>query len=705
MFKSLIQFFRNMKFPQFMLYTMAIATVLLFVITVDRMQHETYQISEFEVAPKTIRATKTVEDTYKTELERDRVAAEVPAIYQFSGEISRNHQAIIASFFNYFIEVKRESAKEETPPSLSEQAKLVREKLSALVEEDGAFKLPDRDITYILQMSEQNIEQMSRTMQGIIKRELDQPIRKEQVEQIRARVAGNIERDSILPNPLKNSLITMSRILITETEIMNEELTNDRRNKERALVEPVRILQGQVIVREGQLIDGEVYRQLQLIGLLADDGTSSLKPMLAIITFLLFVSGILYLHFNASTASDQMKKKALLIVYVLLIILTGSMRLLGLIDEQFDVQLAFLFPTALATMLVRLLLNERIAMTVTIITAAMAGIILQEGYAAILQMETMMYIMFGGLTSLYVLGKDGRRSNILKTSIAVACTNVVFIVFYLLMTQSSYTWKEIAFYLVAAIVSGLLSGAMTIGLLPFFESMFGILSDMKLVELSNPNHPLLKKILVETPGTYHHSVMVANLADAACESIGANGLLARVGSYYHDIGKTVRPNYFIENQHTGRNPHDELSPSESKEIIIAHAVDGGNILESHGMPKEIVDIARQHHGTSFLQFFYHKAKELDPSVTEDDFRYPGPKAQTKEIAVVSIADSTEAAVRSMKDPTPEKIANLVYNIIQGKLNDGQFDECDISVRELKIVERVICETLNGIFHNRIEYPT
>ena len=228
---------------------------------------------------------------------------------------------------------------------------------------------------------------------------------------------------------------------------------------------------------------------------------------------------------------------------------------------------------------------------------------------------------------------------------------------------------------------------------------------MKLVELSNPNHPLLKKILMETPGTYHHSVMVANLADAACESVGANGLLARVGSYYHDIGKTVRPNYFIENQHSGVNPHDSLTPEESKSIIIAHATDGARILREYKMPKEIVDIAEQHHGTSFLQFFYHKAKEQNPDVTEDEFRYPGPKPQTKEIAIIMIADSTEAAVRSMKEPTPEKIAKLVHSIIQGKLNDGQFDACSISVRELKKVEAVICETLNGMFHNRIEYPS
>ena len=246
---------------------------------------------------------------------------------------------------------------------------------------------------------------------------------------------------------------------------------------------------------------------------------------------------------------------------------------------------------------------------------------------------------------------------------------------------------------------------MTIGLLPFFESAFGLLSDMKLIELSNPNHPLLKKVLTETPGTYHHSVMVANLSEAACEAIGAHGLLARVGSYYHDIGKSVRPNYFIENQHPGQNPHDLLSPERSRDIIIAHVTDGVELLKKHQMPKPIIDIAAEHHGTSFLKYFYYEAKKTKEDVSEDDFRYPGPKPQTKEAAVVSIADSVEAAVRSMPEPTPEKIENLVHSITQDKLNDGQFNECDITVRELTIVEETLCATLNGIFHSRIEYPT
>ena len=276
----------------------------------------------------------------------------------------------------------------------------------------------------------------------------------------------------------------------------------------------------------------------------------------------------------------------------------------------------------------------------------------------VFQMEASLYILFGGVAGIFAMQRMQTNSQILRSSLIVSSVNIVFIIFYLLMTKASYEITDILFYIGAALASGILSGAMTIGILPFFESFFGILSSMRLIELSNPNHPLLKKILTETPGTYHHSLMVANLAEAACEVVGANGLLARVGCYYHDIGKTNRPGFFIENQVNGYNPHDTLSPEASRDIIIAHAVDGAKILRKHKLPKEIVDVAAQHHGTSLLKFFYFKEKEINDNVKEDEYRYPGPKPQTKEIAIISVADSVEAAVRSMKEPNADKITKI-----------------------------------------------
>lgn len=679
---------------------------MLFSLMFSNVQKETYDIKPFQIAPSTIRSLKTVEDTVKTEQDRDRAAIEVTPYYEYSEEVAKNRQAIAASLFDFLLELKKaqmvmENSSEEQPVKVNE-IPAIKEKIKALEEEEPALQLSDATIQKLVQLSESELKTVQKTIVALLEEQLSFPIHEQQVVNFQNTIEQKIRQSKGIPEAVLSEVITIGRALIVETEMVNEELTASKIQETREAVEPTRILQGQVIVREGQVVDSELYRQLELAGLLTDQ--SSLKPVIGLVLFVLFVATLFYLHFATWKEEETVKKKSLLITLTIYFMLVVLMKILSLIEKDFDVLVAFLFPTALAPMLIRLLTNERLAFMMTVLTAATAGIMLQEGYASIMQMEVSIYILFGGIVSLYLIGSSGRRSSILRTSVAVSISNLLFIAFYLLMTQSTYAMAELAFYVAAAITSGILSGALTIGLMPFFESVFGLLSDMRLIELSNPNHPLLKKVLTETPGTYHHSVMVANLADAACESIGANGLLARVGSYYHDIGKTVRPGYFIENQHYGQNPHDGLPPSKSGEIIISHTEDGARMLEKHKMPKEIIDIARQHHGTSLLKFFYVKAKELDEQVDEMKYRYPGPKPQTKEIAIISIADSAEAATRSMKEPTPQKISALVKAIIEDKLKDGQFNECDLSMKELKKVEHVICETLNGTFHNRIEYP-
>lgn len=671
------------------------------------VKQETYELKLFQIAPDAIRSVKTVEDTVKTEQERARAANEVTPFYQFSADVAKNRQAIATEIFDFLLAVKTEGAgKKLTPDSpqsdIQKAIDEMHENLASFQEEEPELYLNDEAITNLIMEDAETLQGVQKLLVRIVGEELEKPVRTTDLTIVRYDIERKIVLSQVAPSPIEQTVIMIGRSLIIETETINETLTATKIEEARASVEPIRILQGQVIVREGQVIDTEIYRQLELAGLLTDQ--ASLKPIAGLVLFILFITSIIFIHFTIWQENPTIKKKFLSIVLVVFLGLVVIMKLITLIEQDFDLLIAFLFPTALASLLVRLLTNERLALMTTIITAATAGVMLQDGYAAVIQMEIALYILFGGMMSLYLLGNIGRRSTILRTSLGVSVSNMLFIAFYLLMTQSSYSLQELMFYAIAAITSGILSGALTIGLMPFFETAFGLLSDMRLVELSNPNHPLFKKILIETPGTYHHSVMVANLADAACESIGANGLLARVGCYYHDIGKTVRPGYFIENQHPGQNPHDKISPKKSRDIILAHTEDGAKILEQHKMPPEIIDIAKQHHGTSLLKFFLVKAQELGEDIVEEEYRYKGPKPQTKEIAVISIADSVEAAVRSMSEPTSEKIAALVRSIVNTKLSDGQFDECDLSMKELKKVEQVICETLNGIFHNRIEYP-
>ncbi|WP_210469020.1 HD family phosphohydrolase [Sporosarcina sp. 6E9] len=707
MMRPIRDFINALKFKYFSLFLIGLFSLALFFIMYGIVQKETYEIKRFQIASEAIRSIKTVEDTTKTELEKERAANEVTPVYQFSEDVAKNRQAIAENVFNFFIEVKKGIETDDVEPKAPQviqkkSIEEVREKLSFLEEEEPELQLDEESIISLLSQEVVILENVRDFIIDAIGFELMNKIRTDDLSIKKYDIENKIRIANIVPSTIKQPVITIGRTLIVETEIINEDLTKARIEEAKAAVEPIRILQGQVIVREGQVIDNEVYRQLEIAGLLTNQ--SPVKPLAGIILFIFVISAVIFMHFSTWKENTLAKRKSLVIILVVLFLQVVMMKLISLVEPEFDLLIAFLFPTALAAMLVKLLTNERLALTVTIVTAATAGIILQDGYAAIIQMEIALYILFGGLTSLYLLGNVSRRSTILGTSLGVAVSNLLFLAFYLLMTQTSYTLSELIFYAVAAISSGVISGALTIGLLPFFETGFGILSDIRLIELSNPNHPLLKRVLTETPGTYHHSVMVANLADAACESIGANGLLARVGSYYHDIGKTVRPGYFIENQHTGKNPHDLLPPEKSRDIIIAHAEDGAKLLEKHKMPPEIIAIARQHHGTSLLRFFVFKARELGDDVNEENYRYPGPKPQTKEIAIISIADSVEAAVRSMKEPTSEKIVSLVRSIISEKLNDGQFDECDLSMKELKKVECAICETLNGIFHNRIEYP-
>nr|HRO67896.1 HDIG domain-containing protein [Pseudobdellovibrionaceae bacterium] len=256
-------------------------------------------------------------------------------------------------------------------------------------------------------------------------------------------------------------------------------------------------------------------------------------------------------------------------------------------------------------------------------------------------------------------------------------------------------------------MGGILSSFITMMILPLLENMFNYTTDVRLLELSNLNHPLMKEMIINAPGTYNHSIMVGNMVEAAAEEIGANPLLGKVMCYYHDIGKIGHPSYFIENQRPGHNPHDSITPYMSKTLLIAHVKDGVELGMKYKLGKPIIDGILQHHGTTLISYFYNKALdqkgEFD-EVSEEDFRYPGPKPQFKEAALCMLADSIEAAARALDEPTPARLQGLVKNIIQKKLNDHQLDECHLTLREIAKIERAFVRILLGIYHQRIDYP-
>jgi cyclic-di-AMP phosphodiesterase PgpH len=684
-----------------------ILALLVYGVLYYNVKPQTYNMELFSVADKTVRSPKTVEDEAKTTEERQKAAEEVGNVYTFKKEIVQNRVSLINSIFDFVNEINYEPTVQEKTKvkqekkSNTEKLQILKSDLTENVNEDVTKSIPD-DIFYtLLETSNYDLEQARNIVVQQVETLMNEKIRDEQVSQVRLKIADKINQSN-LGRDLREAAVELGKYAIVSNDLYDPQLTEARQKQAMQNVEPVKILQGQVIVQEGHLIDREIYHQLQLLGLLKSHPT--VKPFYGLALFVLLIIGSIYIYFNNTPYSDDKKQNYLVLVSLIFITSLVLMMIIGFMEKMELLDIGYIFPAAMAPMLIRIMLNERFAFIFTILLAACGSIIFRDELAGTINVEIAVYILFSGTAGILFLSNRNQRGNILQAGLFVSVVNLVIIFSIIFLGNGQFSRMEYLYFVIFAFASGLLSAILTIGLVPFFEAGFGILSTMKLIELSNPNHPLLKKILTEAPGTYHHSVMVANLAESACEAVGANGLLARVGCYYHDIGKTKRPQFFIENQINIENPHNHLSPEVSRDIIIAHAIDGGKMLLKHKLPKEIIDIAEQHHGTTLLKYFFIKAKEENPDIEKATFRYPGPKPQTKETAIISIADSVEAAVRSMSHPSPEQIKELVHNIVQDRLQDGQLNECDLTLKELEVIKKTFCETLNGIFHSRIEYP-
>ncbi len=689
--QPIFHFLKKMQSLHLFLYP--VIGVILFTVLYSNVEPDTFDAKLFSVSDQTIYAPVTVVDKEMTEKRREEAAESVEDQYVLKKEYADNSVDLVESLFDAIMEASSNA-------EMSSKEKLDRLKSSL---GDMYDKYPESVYTSLLSANEGQLTLAKDAVVTAVNETMSEPIPAEKLEEARNKVKERLQNVN-LPDKIRSAADEIGRSAIISNYVFDPKSTDEKREEAKEKVQEVQIKQGQIIVEEGQLIDREVYRKLELLGLL--DNKYTFQPIIGLFILVLLVMIYLAYFFEKEKNSFfTSKNQSLLLFTIILAITLTVMKIISLFQKMDYSHIGFIVPVLMGVMLTKLLINDRLAFVTSIIYAFCGSLIFNDGVTGTFNFTIGLYYLCGCIAAILFLGEHNVRSKILQAGLFVSAVNIVVITAILFIQNGIYSNLEIGSYFLMAIVSGVISSVLTIGLMPFFESGFGILSTMKLIELSNPNHPLLRKILTEAPGTYHHSVMVANLAEAACEAIGANGLLARVGSYYHDIGKTKRPRYFIENQMNMENPHDKLSPQLSKNIIIAHAEEGAEMLRKHKMPKEFIDIALQHHGTSLLKFFYHKAQEnSDQPILESEFRYPGPKPQTREIAVICIADSVEAAVRSMKNPMPEKIEKLVRSIIKDKLQDGQFDECDITFKELETVAKILCETLKGIFHSRIEYP-
>jgi cyclic-di-AMP phosphodiesterase PgpH len=398
------------------------------------------------------------------------------------------------------------------------------------------------------------------------------------------------------------------------------------------------------------------------------------------------------------------RKKIVLLAFLLFSTISLSLFLkyvYTLLADKLQLDIAtigFALPVAAGAMLTCLLLDFHLALGFAFVTSILLGIPFQGD-----PFMPVYYFLCSIVAALSVI-QCKKRTAVLK---AGALTGLVgFIVIAGIDLYRGEFMTRVVYDLVAGFL-GAVSITMIISVtLPFFEAVFDIATDIKLLELMDPNQPLLKELVYKSPGTYHHSILIGNLAEAAAEAIGENPILARVGAYYHDIGKIQKPEYFIENQRPTENKHDRLMPSMSSLIIASHVKEGVDIARSHKIPSMIVDIIHQHHGTSLITYFYKKAMELQPHsiIAEEDYRYPGPRPRTKVAALVMLADNVEAASRTLDDPTPQRIQALTNSVITRIFLDDQLSMCDLTLRNLREISRSFSLILSGIFHQRIDYP-
>jgi cyclic-di-AMP phosphodiesterase PgpH len=706
----LIQIKKLLDYTFFRVLVFVILGVIVFTSMYGNVKPEKLDISLLTVAEKTIRSPATVEDRISTEKKRQEALEQVQDVYTLKREYSSNQVDLITSIFDSATEVndevederKKQDAIDGEPLDIIETT--VEEKVTRLKAKltDRVIKdLSDRVFTALVQAGNDELAIAKDLTVTAINNVMNKRISADDVENAKKSLEEEL-KFTTLNGDLKNSAIELGRYAVIQNEFYDPEATEELRKQAAESVEPVKILQGQIIIEEGKLIRQEEYRQLELVGLL--DNKQSYKPFVGLMILITIILTSVYFYFYQMKEQPEKSQTNLLLFGIVFILTFFILKIISMLQIFNYSGIGYLFPAAMGGMLIKILIDEKLAILSCIIFSIFGSVLFNEGVSGTLNFSVGIYILFSSLAGVLFLSDPKQRSKILQAGSFTAAINLFTIWALMFLPNGQFSGLEYGYYILTAIFSGIGSAVLTMGLLPLFETSFGILSTMKLIELSNPNHPLLRKILMEAPGTYHHSVMVANLADAACEAIGANGLLARVGCYYHDIGKTKRPNFFIENQMHLDNPHDRLPPDKSANIILSHVTDGSAILKKYNMPKEIIQIAEQHHGTTLLKFFYHKAIQCGEDVKEEDYRYPGPKPQSKESAIIGIADSVEAAVRSLNQPTPETIESLVKKIVADRLQDGQLNECDLTLKELETVSHSFCETLKGIFHSRIEYP-
>ncbi len=508
---------------------------------------------------------------------------------------------------------------------------------------------------------------------------------------------------------LKNLVVDFIQELIQPNITLNRNETQERQNKIAAKITPVlyEIKSGEMLLREGALVSELDLLKLEALQsetqkeqiLLSSLGAALLLVSLLITTYIL--------HFNVQGPMSTYHNKNLLLIASLSLtfffLAEISASFSGLLTHNSPVSMPgasiyFGIPLASGAMIICLFLGLAVAAPMALVMAI--------GFAFIFQnsLEMFIYFLVSSMMAAYWLRNCRERKVFIIAGAKLGLLNIALAT-AIHLYQGELSTSKLIWDWAFAFMGGIMAGIVTAGLVPLIEIAFDYTTDITLLELAHLDRPIMRRLMIEAPGTYHHSVIVGSLVEAAAAQIGANPLLAKVCGYYHDIGKIKKPLYFIENQTDGRNKHDKLAPSMSSLILIAHSKDGVEIARENKLGQVIIDTIRQHHGTSIIKYFYEKAKQKkgEDAVNIDDFRYPGPKPQTKEAGLVMLADVVEAASRTLDNPTTSRIQGLVQKLINQIFSDGQLDACELTLKDLHNIARSFNKILYGIHHHRIEY--
>ncbi len=632
-----------------------------------------------QVAPRDIEAPRDFLDRPTTERLRREAAAAVQPVYTQDRQVAADVDAALAQAFS-LLRAIRSAQGIETAAKAEGLSRSLGVRLSpaaaqaALTADDATLSAAERDL------------------RGLVARQMEKQVTAADLPVVRLQVATEIR--SLIPSrSLAEFLVALAEAHLRPNYFVDEERTRQLRAAAVEAVTPVQIVKGQVIVRRGDRVTPEDLVRLQDAGLL-DQGARAGRVAGAALVAAALVG---------AAAVTLWRFRPQVYGHLPHLVLFGLVGLgAALLGKGLGALSPLLVPAPGAAMLLTILLDPVTAFVAAALLSILAGV--YAGFA----LEPAALAFLGSLAGVFgVLGAT-QRGQIIRAGFLVALAQVAVSLSFTLAGGGVEQAKVTADVLASLANGVLLAGVLTAGSLPFFENLFGLLTPFRLLELADPNQPLLRRLLLEAPGTYHHSLLVANLAEAAAEAVGANALLARVGAYYHDIGKIRRPYFFVENQFGGRNPHDRLSPHLSALVITSHVKDGLELARQYRLPEGLTRFIREHHGTTLVGYFYQRAVAAaggGQKVGEERFRHQGPIPQSRETAIVMLADGAEAIVRSLPQPTtPRRLQAAVRRLIRERLEDGQLDGCPLTLRDLAAIADAFVRVLSGVFHARIEYP-